>query len=561
MKKLLLLIFTLFPILNFAQTPQWDWAKTHTLTGNSSKLYTATDVSGNVYTAGNFASVTMTIGGVTLNNHETTWGLWDIYLAKYTPEGELIWARNYGSENTDSVISITTDQAGNLYLLGTFQTSITLGDTTLTTVYPSSFVAKLDADGNVLWAKSNSDDTYGWTGGGIAVDLAGNVYFSGVYNSDTITFGSFVLSYANFSATEQNVAVPFVVKLDANGETVWAKGANRGTANTGTTFANGVAADNQGNVFITGSFSIPTLDFGGVTLTKALTSNWNHNMFLVKFNADGTTAWGKNSGSNYTNVTMGYDVATDNQGNVFNVGVFANTVTWDGMSLSASSGNSAYFLKYDTNGVIQWAKSSIGTFEPNHFRSVKTDANGNIYICGNTGSLSENFGNNVVMSASTSAMAYLVKYNANGTAAWVQKTGKIDSYNSTSFAILDENEFYLAGTFTENQVSFGSISLAKNAATNYNLFLAHMKYVPLEVNDFDVSDVVLYPNPTKNNLHVSGVDAFSRFEISDILGRRVKKGQLSESNGIDVSELPSGAYQIRIINQDGTKIVRKFAKD
>ncbi|MBD3582375.1 T9SS type A sorting domain-containing protein [Flavobacterium selenitireducens] len=503
----------------------------------------------------------MTIGNVTLHNHETNFGLWDIYVAKYDAEGNLIWARNYGSENNDSLISITTDDSGNLYLLGTYQVSISLGDTTLTTSSPSAFVSKLDANGDVIWAKSNIGQSHGWNAGGIAVDSDENVYFSGVYNSETLRFGNIELSYANFVSGGMNAAVPFLVKMDPAGETVWAKTAGRASANTGSTFANGVAVDSAGNVYATGSFSVPVLSFGQVTMTKAVPSMWNYNMYLVKYDSNGNVVWGKHAGTNFENTTMGYDVAIDAQQNVIATGTFANTIAWDGVSLSASSGSTPYILKCDTNGVILWARSVFGTIEANHMRNVKTDAGSNIYLSGNTGSTTEMFGNGVTLTTPQGGSAYIVKFDPDGTAVWVQKVGKIENYNTSAFAMVSENEFYLAGTFTENQLNFGSIPLLKDSGTNYNLFLGRMLYVPLSVDEQAFAGCKVYPNPTRDNVTVDGLRAVTAFKVIDASGRVISDGTIDpKANSIVLYGWPNGMYYLKLEDSFGKLSIFKIAK-
>lgn len=560
MKKILLFLL-FFPLAIFSQTPQYTWARTNVINSNAQKTHVTTDGAGNVYVAGTFGAASITIGNVTLYNHETVFGVWDIYMAKYDQAGNLLWARNYGSENNDSVIGITSDAAGNVYLLGTYQLSITLGETTLTTLYPSCFVAKFDSSGEVIWAKSNQDDI-GWDAGGIAVDGGGNVYFSGVYYSESLHFGSAVIEYENFVPGSSNVTLPFVVKLDSQGETIWAKGGVR-TTNTGVTFANGVTADAQGNVFITGSFSVPAISFGNVTLTKAIANSSNYNMFLLKFDADGNAQWGKNAGSSFLNTTMGYGVAADSDLNVIAVGTFANTVAWDGTTLTAGSGASPYMLKFDASGVLQWAKTVGGTIEPNRFTQVRTDGNSNIYVCGNTGSEYENFGNGVVISTTVAnaGSSYLAKYNSSGNAVWVQRAGKIAQFNASSFAIVSENEFYLSGTYTESQIQFGSIGLTKNPQTNYNLFLARMLHVPLDVAAVDAAAMKIYPNPTSGLVFVSDPDEIASYALFDAVGRIVAQGELTgDSSAVDLSGLPSGIYNLKLLKAGGISSAQKIVR-
>lgn len=82
----------------------------------------------------------------------------------------------------------------------------------------------------------------------------------------------------------------------------------------------------------------------------------------------------------------------------------------------------------------------------------------------------------------------------------------------------------------------------------------------LGVNETSVNDLIIYPNPTKDFLNISTIedlnDAF--YTIFDINGKRVANAVL-ESKTIDVSQLSSGNYLLRIVNGSSIK-TQKFIK-
>jgi len=99
-------------------TPGGNWAFNYGTSGASSYAQTiARDAAGNVYVAGQFAGATLTLGTVTL----TKIGAADGVLAKYAPDGTLLWAQNYGGAGATVVPrGVAVDAAGNLYLAGWF---------------------------------------------------------------------------------------------------------------------------------------------------------------------------------------------------------------------------------------------------------------------------------------------------------------------------------------------------------------------------------------------------------------------------------------------------------
>ncbi|MCZ2111199.1 MAG: hypothetical protein LC118_16790 [Dehalococcoidia bacterium] len=78
-----------------------------------------------------------------------------------------------------------------------------------------AFVAKLDSQGNTLWAKSAGGTDYD-EAFSLSVDAAGNIFTTGVF-SDTATFGTTSLT----SAGETDV---FVMKMDNAGTVSWVRG-------------------------------------------------------------------------------------------------------------------------------------------------------------------------------------------------------------------------------------------------------------------------------------------------------------------------------------------------
>lgn len=151
------------------------WARQTASANNPEGRGVATDRVGNVIVTGTFWQ-TAVFGTTKL----TSAGGADIFITKYNAGGDVTWARAVGGEYSDQVMAIATDVSGNIIAAGRFWES-PLAD----------FVVKYDADGNVLWATP----TPGLSIVDLATDRSGDVLLTGYFGS-TVTFGTATITSA-----------------------------------------------------------------------------------------------------------------------------------------------------------------------------------------------------------------------------------------------------------------------------------------------------------------------------------------------------------------------------
>ncbi|MBA3704376.1 MAG: SBBP repeat-containing protein, partial [Bacteroidetes bacterium] len=365
MKKFnILLVLLILTISSFAQAPNWLWAKKF---GGTSKSV-STDASGNVFVTGFFSGPTITLGTTTLTNAGSN--TYDFFLVKYDPQGNVLWAKSAGGPSHDQGNSITIDMNGNVFVTGYFQDStITFGSITLTSPGTSKvFLVKYDPSGNAIWAKCSKGNSNA-IGNSIFFNVNGNILITGFFNSNSIIFGSDTLTNSNFSGrsdiffvnydasgnvlwakragsglfddigtditrdasgnifiigtfnspeivfgadTLKNVKNTsgatdlFIVKYDNSGNYLWAKRAG------GTSVDNvwSVSTDSKGDIFITGNF-ISSITFGSYPLT----SNGSYDFFIAKYNTLGKVLWAKGAGA-VKNADGGQSLTIDASDNV-----------------------------------------------------------------------------------------------------------------------------------------------------------------------------------------------------------------------------------------------------
>jgi gliding motility-associated-like protein len=293
-----------------------------------------------------------------------------MYVAKWNSAGALQWPNTVSSYNSDCN-GVVADGAGCAYITGAYAGSITLGSITLTGAGESVFIAKLDAAGNYLWAKSVSGSSSDWDmGSGMTIDSHANIYISGSYTGSTTVFGS-------FTAPATTSPSLFIAEYDSSGNAInliTAVGAGI-PVNTAAT-DNAITIDTCGYLYVTGAFP-NTAQFGGTTLTSVSPND----VYVAKCTNSGTWLW-----ANSINCGTGQygggcaSIALDKYTNVY-IGVnFPNgTATLGGTSVSGD----ILIAKYDNGtGNLDWAQSAGASGNGDDIFGITVDNYGFAYVTG-----------------------------------------------------------------------------------------------------------------------------------------------------------------------------------
>ncbi len=392
------------------------------------------------------------------------------------------WAKGMGGNSDDQGYRMAVDGNGNVYVTGTFYSGTADFNPggnggILTNVGEFDvFLAKYDAGGSFLWAKSmgGSNDDYGY---GVAVDGSGNVYVTGYSNSATADFnpggsGGILTNIGEFDV--------FVAKYNSAGNFLWAKSMGGNSADQGF----GIAVDGSGNVYVTGYFSSVTADFnpGGSGGMLSLAGMPSFDVFLAKYDAGGNFLWAKNMGGSSTDI--GYGVAVDGKGNVCMTGRF-NSATADfnpggsGGTLLTVGGIDIFVARYDSGGNFLWAKS-MGGSGIDIGSGIAMDNNGDAYVTGYFSSATADFnpggsGGTLTNNTNTGRSdVFLAKYGVGGSFLWAKSMG--GSFNDIGYgvAVDPSGNVYGSGYFSSNTADFnpgGSGGTLTNTTGDYDVFV------------------------------------------------------------------------------------------
>ncbi len=140
------------------------------------------DGSGNLYITGGFqGTADFDPSGVTQNL--TSAGNLDIFFAKYSSDGSLIWANRVGGTDSDFGSSLVVDGNGNSYITGAFRDTVDFDHGSGTSNLISNgnydiFFAKYAPNGNFIWANGMGGTSID-QGNSIAIDESGNIFVAG----------------------------------------------------------------------------------------------------------------------------------------------------------------------------------------------------------------------------------------------------------------------------------------------------------------------------------------------------------------------------------------------
>ncbi len=294
----------------------------------------AADPDGNIYVAGvTNGSVydAVKIGTGTNNN---------VFLIKYDNDGNKIWATQAGVADKNTYgKAIAVDADGNSYVTGYTNADLDgTGGGVLTGTY-DVYVAKYDTDGTQLWVRQLGVAGVGTYGNSVAVDPAGNCYVTGQ------TEGGL---YGNTKAGDPDV---FVLKYNTTGTIQWVKQMGV-AAGLKSTYGYGIAADADGNSYVTGNTQ-GDLDGAGPGVLVGYPD-----VYVMKYNTSGELQWLRQTSAAGKYAT-GQGIALDADANCYIAGETNADLDGEGPGVLTGT-KDAFVISYGTDGTSRMIKQ-MGT--------------------------------------------------------------------------------------------------------------------------------------------------------------------------------------------------------
>jgi hypothetical protein len=330
----------------------------HRLGGTSLSEYCqaiGADAAGNVYIAGNVGDSVDFDPTINTAYNENVVHTSCLFVAKYDVNGNFLWTLPFETQVTGRIHDLVIDDNNNISITGYTQQAFDFdpsGNTAISSALGTykGFLARYDSDGNYLWSAVMAGSAGKCEGYNLAVDHNGNVCATGYFDHSSIDFdaGAGTLNLTNVSTLDV-----FTVKYDNAGVFVWARSVGSGSQDEG----HGIAVDNEGDVYVTGTFW-GTTDFDPGVGTDEVTSNGVRDIFFMKYAANGDYLWAKGIGGGYDD--RGRAIEVDAQKNVYITGYFQSTSDFDpgnGTATLTPAGSYDTYLARFRDGVCSTSAS------------------------------------------------------------------------------------------------------------------------------------------------------------------------------------------------------------
>ena len=526
MKQFIFIVFLFISAFSvYSQQPVFEWVNQCGNPPNTTdtKTVLASAPAGQFYLAGEFLDTTQFGGKMLISTGGT-----DIFLAKYTPDGNPVWADKIGAADYDYVQKVIADPSGNVIMAGYFY-----GDTQIGPDHYSSygsqdiFIAKFSPEGAFLWSSRAGGESADYITG-LAIDADKNLVISGYYY-DAIVFGDTTLVSSGSSDI-------FLAKFNADGNLLWAISAGGSSSDQ----SRSVSCDQEGNILLSGSF------YYDVTLGDTTLSTINPvGAFIARYFPDGRLDRAFQIDGTYLS-TENY-VVTDQEGGIYITGNFSESINFGDLVFEAGEFNQdIYLAKFNSSFNLLWARHAFSEASDQVIGLV-TGPDDNVYL---TGHYLDTIQFEQLSLPYTlccgSREIFIVDYNSGGDVIWGQQISGARA-SIQAMAMDSQDKLLLSGLFSED-VTFGALKLS-----NFDGF--HNYISRLETGVFakigqrlNVQNPLVYPNPAKDVIHITNPVKKRSFTyaIYSATGSKMNSGILYDDKEINISFLPAGQYVLQL---------------
>lgn len=319
----------------------------------------AADAAGNCYVTGHYQSADADFSGQIL----PTPGDYDIFVAKYDPDGKLLWIKTAGGAGYDYGHGVAVSAAGKVFVTGAVVGDCSFGDVKITNDKAAHvFCACYDADGNLAWVKVATGKASN-AGNAITVDGVGNAYIGG----QTAGVGKLGDVALNNPAGRDLL----IAKFTPAGDVEWVHQGYGSAA----ALIHQISAEKDGHIWASGMFK-QTLKLAD---EKTVESKGDNDLLLTFLDPAGNRLWTLTGGG--PKVDYGLGVAADGRGNALFTGEFTETMELGGATLTSRGSQDIFLASIDRQGKLRWLTQAGGRLGDNAY-TIAIDGKGHAFFSG-----------------------------------------------------------------------------------------------------------------------------------------------------------------------------------
>jgi len=271
------------------------------------------DADGNVYIIGKFHS-SMVMNGVSYESN----GSFDMYMAKYSNDGQFVWAKVFGGPNSESLVSIEIKYS-RIVLAGRFYDYTVIEDDTLFSQAGTDvFVSKFDLDGNLINSMTIGGESVDMVSD-LAIDSEANIYITGDFYKD-IYFDEDIYFEVD------DILGIYIAKYDASLNLVWAYQVLGDDLKPSPQ----LDVSSSGECSLSGGFT-STVNFDNIHLSTAPS---DEDVYLAHFSDEGVVNWAQRYYSSSMDNII--DMAVDQEGDTYLAGHYLSSINFNGLILNYS---------------------------------------------------------------------------------------------------------------------------------------------------------------------------------------------------------------------------------
>ena len=533
MKKL---IFILVQIISYNITSaQVEWVKQIHSNSSSETEW------GNIISDGTNNYMTGTFGSELRLPNDTLYasGMSEIFIAKFDGNGNNLWSKTIidpSNTTEDSEFSNAVFDSVNqcIYLAGHFVNQITFPGLTTLFGYSDIFLAKMDLDGNFIWAKKAGGTGLGWDQPQVYVNPLGKIYLvaqstdSCYYDNFHIGPGGALVTYNtdgnclsaevkyNYNLVNQNF-----VLLDFIGQDIVYYGS-----------------------YVTSTFNLDTVQFNSVG---------DYDAFIARADSTGKVKWVHKVKSQGRETIGPIYVNTNND--IILTTTFDESIDFIGTNIIAT-GSDIALANLDENGSLKWVKQfNINSSNLCAGLGIKINSNQNILLTGYFNGTAD-FGNMQMTSTDPIYEMFLVKFDTSGNCLSTFNFGKAFG---TALTLDNNDNIYVSGNFFNN-VSIGPINL-NMLGYNSDIFLAKFDLATHNnTRTAPNNTLIIYANPNKGTCNITIPDDLKNspnltLMIYNAQGSLIQKQQilqLQDKVKLSLDAEAKGMYNVTLT--DGSKM-------